>query len=515
MRIIDFFDRGAGLGRDNVCLKAGPRALSYGDVQSSTYRIARRLLDAGIGKGSLACVLSHNDIDAFSCILGIMRSGATWMPLNARNALADNIACIQRFGCKWLFYHSAFAADARAIAQAAPALGLVCVDRDDDPYVGLTRWCGSADGSHFDIVWDFDEVGWLLLTGGTTGRPKGIMLTHRNLATMVANTVTAMPYGSPPRYLMAAPMTHAAGCFGMSFFPFGSANVFLPRADPALILETIEQEAITTLFLPPTVIYMMLAHPQARSFDYSSLKHLIYGAAPMAMEKLRESMDVFGPVMAEIYGQSESPAPCAFMSPTEHEGILASDDPARLLSCGRPTIFTQIAILGDDGTPVTHGRPGEIAIRGQHVMKGYFEDPAATAAVSGFGWHQTGDVGYFDQEGYLYIIDRKKEMIISGGFNIFPREVEQVILEHRDVGDCVVVGIPDEKWGEAVLAVIEPKHGVKPDVAGIAAHCRSRLGGIKSPKAYEVKDELPRSAVGKVLRRVIREPYWKDRERKL
>jgi acyl-CoA synthetase (AMP-forming)/AMP-acid ligase II len=516
MRIIDLFDRGVSLGADRVCLRSDTRVLTYGDVQARTYRIGRALLAAGVGKDSVSAVLSPNDIDAFAAVFGILRAGATWMPLNARNTLQENIANLRRFRGHWLFYHSTFADDVRSIFRSLPTLrGAVCVDRDDGPYPGLVAWCESSDASAFDVASDFDDVSWLFLTGGTTGQPKGIMLTHRNLETMVANTVTAMPYDRPPRYLMAAPMTHAAGCFGMSLLGFGPEFIFLPRADPALIPEAIEGESITTLFLPPTVIYMLMARTDIRKFNYSSLKHLIYGAAPISMDKLRAAIDVFGPVLCEIYGQSESPAPCTFLSPEEHHAILQSGDPDRLMSCGRPTMFTELAILDDDANPVVPGRTGEIGIRGQHVMKGYFDDEMATAAVSRNGWHLTGDVGYRDGEGYVFIIDRKKEMIISGGFNIFPREIEQTILEHRDVQDCAVVGVPDEKWGETVLAVLEPKDGAELDLSEIAAFCRHRLGGVKAPKAYEVVKELPRSGAGKILRRSIRDRYWEGRDRKL
>ncbi len=515
MRLIDFFDRGASLGRDRVCLRDERRMLTYGDVQVRTFRIARALSEAGLARSSIAAVLSHNDIEAFTCILGILRAGVVWMPLNARSTPNEIIDHLRRFRCEWLFYHSVFGRELVDISSAVPSLkGTICIDTEDEMGRTLATWW-SQDAKPFESEWEFNDVGCLMLTGGTTGRSKGIMLTHRNLSIMVANTITAMPYADAPRYLMAAPMTHAAGCFGLSFLPFGSENFFLPRADPKLVLEALEGWRITTVFLPPTVIYMMLAQPDVHSRDYSALRHLIYGAAPIAEDKLTEAIRVFGPALAEIYGQSESPAPCAFMSPAEHAEILANGGGDRLMSCGRPTIFTGLAILDDDGRPVAMGERGEIAIRGDHVMKGYFEDMEATREVSKHGWHLTGDVGYQDSDGYLYIVDRKKEMIISGGFNIFPREVEQIILKHPAIQECAVVGIPDGKWGEAVFAILELKAGAEIDLAEMAAFCRSRLGGVKSPKAFEVWNEIPRSPVGKISRRMIRDLYWKNHEKKI
>ena len=515
MRLIDFFDRGASFGKDRACLVEDARSLTYGEVQARTYRLANCLNSAGVHRGSLAAVLSPNDIDAFTCILAIWRSGATWMPLNFRSTFQENVAHMTAFRCEWLFYNSTLSNEVASIAGQLPALrGCICIDKDDGVHEPLSRWITSGDAGQPVVDWQFDDVAWLMLTGGTTGRSKGIMLTHGNLSTMVANMVSCMPYSEPPNYLVAAPMTHAAGCFATGVLPAGATFYFLPRPEPALVVDAIERRRINTLFLPPTVIYMLLNEPCIREHDYSSLKYFIYGAAPMSLEKLQQALDVFGPVMAEIYGQAESPAPCTFMSPEDHRRFISAA-PNRLLSCGRPTIFSDIAILDDAGNVVEAGLHGEICIRGQHVMKGYFENPAATAEVSSHGWHHTGDVGYQDNDGYLFIVDRKKEMIISGGFNIFPNEIEQVILEHPCVQDCAVVGVPDDKWGEAVLAVLELRAGDTIDLEEIRLFCRHRLGGVKTPKAFEVWPELPRSAVGKISRRAIRDRFWQDQRRQV
>ena len=288
----------------------------------------------------------------------------------------------------------------------------------------------------------------------------------------------------------------------------------LDRAEPEAIFDAIERHGVTHSFLPPTVIYMLLAHPRARTANLSSLRCLIYGGAPMSAEKARQAVELFGPCLAQIYGQSECPCTIAILTPEEH--VEAIRDPAkahRLASCGRPPVFTQVAIIDEDGNLRPAGERGEIGVRGPIVHAGYHNNPEATAQSRVNGWHRTGDIGVFDADGYLYIVDRKKDMIISGGLNVYPGEIEQVIWAHPAVQDCAVIGVPDEKWGEAVKAVIELKPGATLDPSEVLSMCREKLGGYRTPKSVEIWPELPRSAVGKVLKREIRARYWAGRER--
>jgi acyl-CoA synthetase (AMP-forming)/AMP-acid ligase II len=308
-------------------------------------------------------------------------------------------------------------------------------------------------------------------------------------------------------------MTHAAGITSFALLAFGATNVIMPKADPEAIMRTIEREKVTHLFLPPTVIYVMLAHPNVRKYDYSSLRNFIYAAAPMSADKLREAIDVFGPVMTQTYGQAEAAMICTFFSPEQHVEALTTGKEKRLLSCGRPALFMRVEIMDDDGNLLARGENGEIVMRGGLVMKGYYNNPDATEEASLFGWHHTGDIGYKDEDDFVYIVDRKKDMIISGGFNVYPSEIEQVIWTHDAVQDCAVIGIPDEKWGEAVKAVIELKPGAKVGADEIIALCKEKLGSVKAPKTVEFWDELPRSPVGKVLKKDIRKPFWKGRGR--
>ena len=292
----------------------------------------------------------------------------------------------------------------------------------------------------------------------------------------------------------------------------GATHVILPHFDAELVMRAIDREKVTHLFLPPTAIYMMLAHPDIGKYDYNSLECFLYAAAPMSVERLKDCLRVFGPIMAQCFGQVEAPMMCTFFPPHEHVAALNGHE-GRLASCGKPALLTAIAIMDDKGKLLPPGERGEIVVRGNLVMLGYYKNPAATEEVSGHGWHHTGDVGYFDEEGFLYIVDRKKDMIISGGFNIFASEVEQVVWSHPAVQDCAVIGIPDEKWGEAVKAVIELKPGKQVSEEEIIALCKERVGSVKAPKSVEFWETLPRSPVGKVLKKNIRERFWAGRSR--
>jgi acyl-CoA synthetase (AMP-forming)/AMP-acid ligase II len=262
---------------------------------------------------------------------------------------------------------------------------------------------------------------------------------------------------------------------------------------------------VTHTFLPPTLIYMVLAHEKLDVVDTSSLQCFWYGAAPMSVTRLEEALRRIGPVMGQLFGQTEAPMMISTLAPKDHfrpDGSVAHE---RLASAGRPTPLVRVAIMAPGGELLPRGEAGEIVVRGSLVMRGYHGDPAATAAASTDGWHRTGDVGYLDDDGYLFIVDRAKDMVITGGFNVYSTEVEQVVMQHPDVQDCAVVGLPDEKWGERVTVVVQLRPGAGAGPDDIRAFARERLGGVKAPKQVEVWPDLPRSKVGKVLKREIKD----------
>jgi acyl-CoA synthetase (AMP-forming)/AMP-acid ligase II len=314
-------------------------------------------------------------------------------------------------------------------------------------------------------------------------------------------------------HLVAAPMTHGAGVVGLMMMAEGASNVVLPSADALGILMAIERHQVTHFYIPPTVLYNMLAHPRVREFDYSSLRAIVLAAAPVAPAKFREAMEVFGPVMCQSFGQAEAPMFLTFLA--TRDLLEAPEGSDRWSSCGRATLGQRIEIMDDEGRLLPPGSRGEIVARGDLVFGGYYENAAATEEVSKFGWHHTGDVGYKDESGFVYIVDRKKDMIVTGGFNVFSAEVEHVIAGHPAVEDCAVVGIPDEKWGEAVKAVIQLKPGAQAQGDEIVQLVKSKLGSVHAPKTVDFVASLPRSPNGKVLKREIRDKFWEGAQRRV
>ena len=517
LRLIDYFDRGVCLVPERDCFIQENWRISFREVERLTHKIGNALIAEGVSKGHQAAVYSPNDAMAFICALGILRACAAWVPLNARSAITENVHVLCDSGCELLFYHSSFEERLDEIREQVPNIRkFVCVDRAGRDAAALEDWIAGQDEQAPYIECDPQDYAAIRYTGGTTGVPKGVPLTHLNFSYMLANASAAMPYEEPPVYLAAAPMTHVAGAMSLMLLPHGATIVVIDRPDPEVMMEKIETHKVTTVFLPPTAIYMWLAHSKVRECDYSSLKYFHYAASPMSPEKLKEAIDVFGPVMSQSYGQTESPFISTYLS--KYDQAEACSDPSkehRLRSAGRPSLFTMVEIMDDDGNILDAGEVGEIVTRGGIVMVGYYKRPDATAEVSVHGWHHTNDIGYKDEDGYVYIVDRKRDMIVSGGFNVWPSEIENVILTLPAVQDCAVIGIPDEKWGEAVKAVVELKPEQHASADEVISLCKDKLGSVKSPKTVEFWDELPRSAVGKVLKKDVREKFWSGQERRV
>ena len=515
MRAIDFLDNGLARSPQRGYIRDATRAYSHADVLELSHRIANGLLAAGVQRGSRVGFYSPNSAIAFVALIGVLRVGAVWQPVHTRNPSQENIEFLGENQCAYLFYHSKLAADVAHIRQAVPSLkGARCLDQASADGAGVDEWARGFPDHCPDDDHGAEDLAWIKSTGGTTGRPKSVMICHRNVQALFATFRMCMPLPAGHVNLVVPPMTHGAGNIALSVLSSGGSLVTMERADPAAIVSAIAQFGVTTMFLPPTVIYSMLALPDVRQADFSSLRYFLYTGAPMSSNKLKEALDVFGPVMTQTWGQTEAPLICTYLGPEEHTGV--EDANAKILrSCGRASPLTRVEIMDDAGRLLGAGETGEMVVRGDLVMKGYFNRPEENEKVSRFGWHHTGDVGYRDENGLFFIIDRNKDMIISGGFNIYPSEIEQVLWKHPAVLDCAVIGVPDAKWGEAVKAVVELKPGVTVTEEELKAHCRAALAGLKTPKSIEFWDTLPRSSLGKVLKREIRERYWQDQWRRV
>lgn len=515
MRLVDYLDKGASLHPDAPCLTTDKFTNSYAEVQQLSVHIATALLRHGTDPGDKVAILSANDPVAFTTVFGISRAGAVWCPINPRNEAAENRELLDLFDCTALVYQSAFAPLVASIRDDLPKLHLlVCLDGpvDGQSIKGAITWeefLGEPCPSWMDVL-PIDDVAMIVGTGGTTGRPKGVMLTGRNLETMTALTLIGYPFVGRPVYLALAPLTHAAGVLCFPILALGGEIVVMRTPDVGGFLSHIEEHGVTHTFLPPTLIYMALAHPALETTDLSTLQCFWYGAAPMSATRLEEALTRIGPVMAQLFGQTEAPMMISTMSPADHfrpDGSIATE---RLSSAGRPAPLVTTAVMGEDGAILPNGERGEIVVRSSLVMAGYYKNPDATAEASRFGWHHTGDIGYLDGDGFLYIVDRAKDMVITGGFNVYSTEVEQALMAHPAVQDCAVIGLPDEKWGERVTAIVQLLPGHNVDPGEVKAFVKERIGSVKAPKQIEVWPDLPRSKVGKVLKTEIKKQLTRD-----
>jgi len=511
-RLVDWLDKGASLEPSAACLTTDGASSSYAEVRALAARIAAGLAARGVRPGAKVAVLSANDPVAFTCVFGISLAGAVWCPVNPRNEAAENRELLELFECEVLVYQEHFAPLVAAIRGGLPGLHtVVCfdafdgLDRSAETVEGALTWEGFLSAGEGRVVDEqpVDDVAMVVGTGGTTGRPKGVVLTTRNLEAMTAVTLMSYPFVGRPVYLALAPLTHAAGVLCFPVLALGGEVVVMRSPDVGAFLGLLETHRVTHTFLPPTLVYMVLAHERLASTDLGSLQCFWYGAAPMSAARLEEALTRIGP-MAQLFGQTEAPMMISTMAPRDHflaDGTVAGE---RLSSAGRPSPLVTVALMGDDGTLLPPGERGEIVVRGSLVMAGYYRNPEATAEASTHGWHHTGDIGYLDGDGYLFIVDRAKDMVITGGFNVYSTEVEQALMSHPAVQDCAVVGLPDEKWGERVTAVIQLLPGREVELDELTAFVKGRIGGVKAPKQVEVWPDLPRSKVGKVLKSQIK-----------
>jgi acyl-CoA synthetase (AMP-forming)/AMP-acid ligase II len=504
MRLIDYLDKGAMLGEGSPCLSMGMADLSYGEVQRTSHRVARALLRSGIAPGDKVAVLSSNDALAFACVFGISRAAAVWCPVNPRNETAENRYVLDAFDCSCLIFHSAYAPMVEQMrAQLPKVRQFVCLDAALGWAPSWAEWVQGVGDEPVDIA-PADDLAMIAGTGGTTGQPKGVMLSGRNLETMSALTLMGYPFEGRPVYLALAPLTHAAGVLCLPVMALGGRIVIMPKPDLGEFLALVERHRVTHTFLPPTLIYMLLQHEKLASTRLDSLQCFWYGAAPIAAARLEEALTAIGPVMAQLFGQTEAPMMISMMSPREHfhaDGTVARE---RLASAGRPGPLVQVATMDGEGRLLPRGETGEIVVRSSLVMMGYYKNAEATAEAGQGGWHHTGDIGRVDADGYLYIVDRAKDMIITGGFNVYSVEVEQALMQHPDVQDSAVIGLPDDKWGERVVAVLQLRPGRTVQPEEVIAFTKARIGSVKAPKQVEIWPDLPRSKVGKVLKKDIR-----------
>jgi long-chain acyl-CoA synthetase len=493
--------RALAVAADRVAVVDGESGTTYSELADRVERLAGGMRRLGLEPGDRVALLMANGGRYLEAYLALPASGFVIVPLNARLADAELEYICTDAGVRVL------------ITDRPPGVLDALVEhvvRVPGGYDGLLEGAdvghpGVSGESHHDVR--PDDLAGLFYTGGTTGPAKGVMLTHANLIANTWNALTGCELRAHDRYLVMAPMFHAAGTVAvLGCVALGATQVTVPAFDPALVLDTIERERITTSLAVPTMM-VALCEEQARSpRDVSSLRLLTHGASPVAVETLRRFRSLFpDTALVHLYGATEL-APLATAFADEH---LHLDGP-RARSCGQPVLGCRIEVVDPDGRPVSRGEVGEVAVLGDNVMAGYGNKPEQTAAVLRDGWYRSGDLGHVDEHGYLFLVDRAKDMIITGGENVYSSEVEQALATHPQVLECAVFGIPDESWGEAVAASVVLRAPATVDE--LRDHCRRLIAGYKVPKRIDITDDpLPKSAAGKILKRELREPFWHGR----
>jgi fatty-acyl-CoA synthase len=517
---IDYFERGVRMAPDKPFVSGEGVSFTFSEAAEQISAIARAMYASGFSPGDSVAVYSPNHPVAVLCVFAAMRAGGAWVPVNVRNPSASNAEFMAYVDTRWLFFHKDVAEQAREVIDGNPGLkAAICLEGEANDCPSLANFCAAGEGTAIPDWSDPFSASSKIFsrwpTGGTTGPSKGVEITNNNIVTMFELGVNHYvgERTDDVVHLAVAPITHAAGAIISIFASVGGTNIIHRAFEPGAVLEAIEQERVTHIFLPPTAYYALLDHPDVANRDLSSLRQILIAAAPVSPDKFRRGVEVFGPVVCQCYGQAEVPMLVSMLSPEVVAMAAAGEHPERLKSCGKVTSGTRVAILDDDGNEVPRGERGEICCRGPLVTVGYYKKPDETAEVRQFGWHHTGDIGYLDDDDFLYIIDRKKDMIITGGFNVFATEVEAPILALPEVLECAVIGVPDDRWGESITAVVVLNPGAHLDGAAILERVQSKLGGLKTPKLVEIWDEIPKTAVGKIDKKAIRARYWSDADR--
>jgi long-chain acyl-CoA synthetase len=341
-------------------------------------------------------------------------------------------------------------------------------------------------------------------------------LTQKSWANVVINLI--MDYGPITRddvILNTQPLSHGAGFFVLPFFVKGATNLLIPEFKPSVVFEAIEREKVTVLKLVPTMLYQLIDFPDKDQYELGTLHSIIYGGSPIAVPRLIEAVQFFGKKLVQLYGQAEAPMCISTLSKRDHIIEGSKEVVKRLSSAGKPCVNVEVRIVDEKGEDLSAGKVGEVIVKGYHIMEGYWNRPEETAEALQDNWIYTGDLGYFDSQGYIFLVDRKKDMIISGAFNLYPKEIEDVIVTHPKVKEVAVIGVPDEKWGEAVKAVVVPKQGTEVIEQEIIDYCRDRMATFKKPKTVDIVEKLPRNPYGKVLKTALSQKYWKAFERKI
>jgi long-chain acyl-CoA synthetase len=490
------------------------RVTSFAEFDQNSNRIANGFLAAGLGPQARVAWLDKNTDHFYSAWAGLAKAGLVMAALNWRLAPPEIAWILENSGAEALVIGAEYLPLLDLLKPAMARIRMVLVLNAPVGHTDFHRWADGQDASDPGVAVAQDDVAIQLYTSGTTGRPKGAMLTHGNIISGARQLRLGSQgdWGTDEIYLQCLPTFHIGGAgTGINALFVGATVLVLREFDPQRVFDAFGRWPVTKAGFVPAMQLMLLQHPRCAETDFGPLDTIYYGASPIPLELLKRSVATFGCGFIQLYGMTETTGPALTLIAADHD----PNGSPRMRSAGRPMPGVGLRVVDGSGRDVKLGEVGEILLSGPIIMKGYWNNPDATKAAITDGWMHTGDAGYMDSDGYLYVYDRVKDMIVSGAENVYPAEVESALFGHPAIADVAVIGVPDEKWGEAVKAVVVLKPGASATQEDIIAHARAAIAGYKCPKSVDFVEALPRNPSGKLLKRELREPYWAGRERRV
>ena len=520
MNILQGLTHATKIAGTRPAIVCGDMHYTWNEFDQRTDALARGLASLGVQRGDRIALLMLNCHRYLELYYACARMGAVIVPLNTRLARPEIVFILNDSETKVLVVDKTFASYITG-RDTVPTVETILYNGDETPegmlhYEELVKK-GAQIQEGVDQEMEDNNISGLYYTGGTTGRAKGVMLSHKNVVSNAFHMIMAASYTGQDIYLHAGPMFHladVASVFAMTMV--GGCHVFIPMFNPVAMLEIVQREKVTTTLLVPTMINALLNYPAIDNYDVSSVRRITYGGSPMPLELLKKGLQKWGPLFVQAYGMTEAAPLLTMLDPHDCSVDGTSEQVQRLASCGKESLGVEVRVVNANGSDVQPGEIGEIIARGPNIMLGYWRMPEATAAAIVDGWYHTGDLATIDEENFIYIVDRAKDMIISGGENIYCVEIENALYTHPAVLETAVVGIPDETWGEAVHAIVVCKPGMTVSSDALIAHARTQIASYKIPRSVEFSTEaLPKSGAGKILKRDLREKYWVGKSRRV
>jgi len=499
----------------SVAVEVGDHSATFGELHERSSRLANALAAAGVAPGDRVASIDKNSMEFFEVTFALAKIGAVNVAVNWRLAPPEMRQIIDDARSNVVLVAPEFYDHVEKIEGDLTSVHTIVALGEHPRWPSYEQWVAAHPASDPGYEAKGDEVGIQLYTSGTTGLPKGVMLTHDNFFKGVVGIAEQWRFSEDSVNLAMMPTFHIAGAgWGLVGLYFGCRTIVLRDIDPSEILRLIPAKGITNAFMVPVVIQFLLMTPGVESTDFSSLRALVYGASPITEAVLTQGIERFGCEFIQVYGLTETTGAITQLDGADHDPV---DRPKLLRSCGKPYPWVELRVVDTDtGHDVAVGEVGELWTRSHQNSVGYWENPDATAAAfTEDGWFKTGDAGFLDEEGYVFLHDRVKDMIVSGGENVYPAEVENALMKHPAIADVAVIGVPDERWGEAVKAIVVKADGADPSEEEIITFARDHLGGFKLPKSVDFAEALPRNPSGKLLKRELREPYWTGSDRRI